>query len=159
MSALIVMEILIILETKMNKITDFLTGISDRFGLTYFFGQPADTITFGFLLGAFTLALITCLGYYFYLRSKSKQQKPYVAYAKAFFWTNLTLILVGLLHLFGRYENLTFLSWRFWMYLVLATLIAYNGWFFSKKRQELEDELEKHATRVRKQRWLSKGKK
>ena len=64
-----------------------------------------------------------------------------------------------LMHLFGRYENLVVFSWRFWMYLIITSLITFNGWFFVKRKNQLDDEILVLADQIRKQKWLKSRKK
>jgi cbb3-type cytochrome oxidase subunit 3 len=146
---------------KMNfkPVTDFFGKVLERFGAGYFFGQPAETITLWFLLAFFIISLALVLGYYFLLRLRAKKQKPYESYAKTFFWLNFTLVVGGLVNLFSRYENLTVLSWRIWMYLILAVLLAFNGWFFVKRQEQLREELLALVDNQRKSRWLKSTKK
>ncbi len=139
---------------NLKPVTDFFGAIMDRFGIGYFFGQPADTITFWFLLAGFAMVLAFTIGFYLSLKMKSRKLKPYRSYAKTFFWPNVTLVALALVNLFGRYENLTLISWRFWMYLILAILIAYNGWFFVKRKEQLDEELAALADAQRKAKWL-----
>ncbi len=139
---------------NLKPISDFFGALFDRFGISYFFGQPADTITFWFLLAFFVVALVFVVAFYLSLKIKARSVKPYKAYGKVFFWPNLTICLLGFVNLFGRYENLTLISWRFWMYLALAILVAYNGWFFVKRKEQLDEELLILADTKRKQKWL-----
>lgn len=143
---------------KTDVLVDFGNQVASRFGIDYFFGQPADTITFWFLLAGFLGFLLFIIIYSLVLRSRAKAAKPYASYGKTFFWFNFSVIILALVHLFGRYENLAFFSWRIWMYFSLAVLIAFNGWFFSKRKQQLEDELERVADTNRKQKWLKPSK-
>ncbi len=143
---------------NLKPITDFISTILGRYGISYFFGLPADTMTFWVLL-SLAVAFLVFVGVYgVYLTRKARKLPPYKFYGKTFFWYNLSLVLLALIHLFGRYENLALLSWRFWMYLLLAIIIAFNGWFFVKRKQQLEDELEAFADKKRKDKWLRKKK-
>jgi len=144
---------------NLKSVTDFFAQLTNRFGVSYFFGQPTDTIMFWFLLGTFVVFFFLILGLYFVFRFKTRKFKPYKGYAKAFFWTNLSLALAAFLNLFARYESLQVLSWRFWMYITLAALVAFNGWFFTKRTFQLTEELTALADKERKDKWLKPTKK
>lgn len=144
---------------NLRPLTDFFAKVVNRFGINYFFGQPADSIMFWFLLGAFVVFLVLVLGFYIMFRYRARQLKPYKAYSKTFFWTNLSLVAVAFVNLFARYESLQALSWRFWMYIILAVLVAFNGWFFSKRTFQLNEELITLADKKRKDKWLTPTKK
>jgi hypothetical protein len=143
----------------MSNYLEAVNSLLSRFNIDYFFGQPSDTITLWFLVGFLTVFSLFVVIYSLLLRLKSKSIKPYGSYVKTFFWYNLTFATIGYIHLFGRYENLAMISWRFWMYLLLAIMLAFNGWFFSKRRQDLEDEIEKFMNKARKDKWIKKSKK
>ena len=143
----------------MNNIAEMWGKIMVRYGNDYFFALPSDSLIVWIYFGFFTTLALFATAYYFYLRSLSKHSKPYISYSKSLLWPNVSLATTGLLLTFFRYEQIQVLSWRFWMYILLAAIIAYNAWFFSARRQELNDELEKEAETKRKNKWLNKRKK
>lgn len=131
--------------------------IISRFNLDYFFGIPPETEIVWFWFGCFAVLLLLSVGAYLYFRAKGFQQKPYKAYAKSFLWPNLTLAIFGLVLTFSRYEKLALLSYRFWVYVTILGVITFNAWFFTLKRNQLEDELVKFHNDARKQKWLKKN--
>lgn len=133
--------------------------ILSRFDTNYFFGIPPESQIIWFWLGFFTLTLLASLVIYIFYRSKGVAVKPYRKYAKNFFWPNLTFSIVGLLLVFFRYEKLAMLSWRFWVYVIVLSMIVFNAWYFMIKRNQLEDDLVKYYNTKRKDKWLKNNKK
>mgnify|MGYP003529707812 CR=1 FL=1 len=142
-----------------SSIKSFSDSMLERFNLNYFFGQPQETKTFWFLLIIVCIFVLFVLSYYIYLYFKSKKNIPYKLYSRTFLWPNLLMSVLFLMHLFGRYENLVVFSWRFWMYLIITSLITFNGWFFVKRKNQLDDEILVLADQIRKQKWLKSRKK
>lgn len=132
-----------------------LKTIFSRFGSDYFFATPPETQIIWFWLGFFVLLLVASLVIYFILRSRGRKEKPYKLYAKHFFWPNFIFALLGLIFIFSRYEGLSFLSYRFWVYVTVLFVIFYNAWYFMIKRNQLEDELVKFHNDERKNKWLN----
>ncbi len=126
-----------------------------KFNVEYFFAIPPETKIIWFWLGFFVLSLISIIVLYLYYRTKGRTITPYKAYAKTFFWPNLTITIIGILLALSRYERLALLSWRFWVYVAILLLVVFNVWFFMVRRNQLEDELVKFHNTKRKEKWLT----
>jgi hypothetical protein len=156
--ALIVTAISIISEmTKMSSISAFWNKITVNYGSNYFFALPSDSLIVWTYFGFYLTVLILTAVFYFYFSHKKNGAKPYQIFARGFLWPNVTLAITGLILTFFRYEQIQVLSWRFWMYLLLAIIIAFNAWYFTARRQKLIDELEALSEKKRKDKWLKKG--
>jgi amino acid transporter len=131
----------------------------NRFNIEYFFSVPPETQIIWFWFGCFAILFLTTFLFYIFLRSKGKNLKPYKKYSKSFFWPNLSLALAGLILTFSRYEKLSLLSYRFWVYVTILITVVFNVWFFTIKRNRLDDELLKFRNSERKNKWLKTDKK
>jgi tellurite resistance protein TehA-like permease len=130
--------------------------ILSRFTANYFFSVPPETKIIWFWLGFFLVGLIATICIYFFFKRRGKSIKPYKRYAKNLLWPNLSINLLGVLLTLARYEKLTLLSWRFWVYFDLLLLVVFNVWYFMIKRNQLEDEILKFHNTKRKEKWLTK---
>ena len=139
----------------MNSVVSFFS----RFNYNYFFGLPAETFTTLYFLVFFVILILAILVYYILLRKKASKQKPYKVYAREFLWPNLAFDSLAILLILARYESIDIFSWRIWPALLVLVALVYNVWFFVRRRQQLEDELDKLSEKNRKEKWLKPVKK
>ncbi|MFH1088538.1 MAG: hypothetical protein V1719_01710 [Patescibacteria group bacterium] len=106
-------------------------NILNIFKPSYYFDSYINPDFRLFWLLVVFLAVILLLTIFFNLRTKSLQRDW--SGIKKFWWTHwsnmvYTVSIFGLVHLFLRYQNIPYLNWRFWPFLMVLGILSWLGY-------------------------------
>ena len=126
--------------------------------LKYIFSVPTAQEQI-IMLSIFVITLILAIILNIFLAQKAQKVEPYNSLKKMVFSSLLTFGIVGLIWLFSAYEEITYLSWRFYFYLWLLSLIIYGVYVLFYILGDLRQSINRFQKQSQYQKYLPKERK